>query len=207
MKLTIAAFKKAAKRLSNKHSIPLAQTQESLADAFGFTNLDAALKALDPPHGHTPSGAAPAQGIVWNGLTIDEAARKIVEAGYLGYASEWKVKTHQVLLAVLRDLVTVEGMQTLETEDIEKAILLTWIESRYVALYNSFGDDFPRASIGIKNYLDNLPAYRVRKLLAKGVDGSWNPQDGLATEQHNFRVYNIKFGLFERESALNRPQV
>lgn len=46
MQLSVDSFKRASKRLSSSTAFPLNKSQELLAEAFGFSNFDAALKGL-----------------------------------------------------------------------------------------------------------------------------------------------------------------
>lgn len=117
MNITTEAFKKAAKRLAAKCGCSLAAAQQTLAETFGFGNLDAALKALAAPPPANLSLSEPE-------LTGERYPRELTQKGEFrlrmvdGQADSWltndafAVGSATLLSALVKDLFASDEVST-----------------------------------------------------------------------------------------------
>lgn len=138
MQLTTTSFKKAAKRLAAKHSFALNVAQESLAEAFGFGNFDAALSSIDKraatgepvdPTQAAASAPPPASWLGLNALQFITITESLVQYGEdVAFAHRGRALLEMVVLDQFK-LARLRGGQV-QCADVRMALGLPHIEAR-----------------------------------------------------------------------------
>lgn len=189
MHLTTSSFKRAAKRLATKHALALNFAQESLAEAFGFTNLDAALKALYAT-GDTP---APPSVSTCLGLTGPQVIALMAAIGLPRAQDDvWQQRSYALLRIVVRDVFKVHGGRPVHAAEIISALRLGAIETR---CWDFEGRRQPKPASDVESYLVTLPGYRKE---------NYHHQSSEVEEYHAYLAAPLAFAA-SRLEALEVP--
>lgn len=197
MILNTTAFSKAAKRLASADQSTLSQAQEKLSSILGFSNYDAARKALIPKV-EVPATVVTSNGYngrKWMGLEYNEVMWLMKALCFhtekntpIRWGNDsWQSKSFHLMKVVFLDVFGQDTSAPVTASEMMTAFNIESMCSRYASMRKK--GEIPLISRGFTHYLDFLPGFRMDLCEKKGG------QYDIVKEQHSYLTSYLIWGL------------